>query len=95
MTLFNINKILTCCELQKTFLYLIDYINYHKLQQDHPCVIELIREQYLEKPAPKLEPLVLNSPEIIDPSAGQTKIILNHLNNKVENILKEEQLTIN
>ena len=28
----------------------MDYVNEHKLAQDHPCVINLIRQMYLKAP---------------------------------------------
>ena len=57
-------------------------MNTHRLQQDHPCVIEIIRRKYLHNPSPPLE-LKLSHPEIVDQSAGQSAIVLPHLNNKV------------
>ena len=71
-----------------THLYLIrfdfiaDYINYHRLQQDHFCVIEMIRKNYLNQPAPETESLVLRNPQTVDASAGQAGAILRHLNNQ-------------
>jgi len=71
-----------------THLYLIrfdfiaDYINYHRLQQDHFCVIEIIRKNYLNQPAPETESLVLRNPQTVDASAGQAGAILRHLNNE-------------
>lgn len=33
-----------------------DYINEQKLAQDHPCVIELIRNMYMSQPSPRHVP---------------------------------------
>ena len=60
-----------------------DYMNEHRLQQDHPCVIETIRRDFLKQPASEKEPLILREPNRIDSSVGQSKAILRHLNNKV------------
>lgn len=65
------------------YAVILDYINYHRLQQDHFCVIEMIRKNYLNQPAPEAESLVLRNPQTVDPSAGQTAAILHHLNNEV------------
>ncbi|EFX71561.1 hypothetical protein DAPPUDRAFT_255633 [Daphnia pulex] len=61
----------------------IDYANANRLQQDHPCVIELIRSQYLHRPSliPNV-PLNLSHPEVADPSAAQSKVALTHLHNQ-------------
>lgn len=59
-----------------------EYINQRRLQQDHPCVIEIIRKQYLNKP-----PVMLGKVEepktITDPSSGQSQIVLRLLKNQV------------
>jgi hypothetical protein len=60
-----------------------DYANANRLQQDHPCVIELIRSQYLYRPSPPNVPLNLSHPEVADPSAAQSKVALTHLHNQV------------
>ncbi len=64
-------------------LPIIEYANDKKLQQDHPCVIRLIREKYLRQPADKNLPYQLDHPERIDSSDGQAKDIRNILKNKV------------
>ncbi|XP_045034690.1 uncharacterized protein LOC116933298 isoform X3 [Daphnia magna] len=61
----------------------IEYANTQKLEQDHPCVIRLIRDHYLHHPAPRDLPYHLNKPEILDPSDGQSKGILHFLRNQV------------
>lgn len=58
-------------------------MNDHRLAQDHPCVIETIRRDYLKQPAADDEPLILREPNKADTSAGQAAAILRHLNNKV------------
>ena len=62
----------------------IEFINAAKLQQDHPCVIHVIRRFYLHHPASKDAPLRLESPDEVEPSAGQALAILKHLNFKVK-----------
>ncbi len=57
-------------------------MNNHRLQQDHPCVIEIIRRKYLHSPSPR-EALNLSHPEVTDQSAGQSAIVLPYLKNKV------------
>ena len=64
-------------------LALKDYINSKRLEQDHPCVIEIIRRDYLRMPSPRQVPYNLSKPKVTDPSAGQTKLVLNRLNNLV------------
>ena len=64
-------------------LSITEYANDKKLQQDHPCVIRLIREKYLRQPADKNLPYQLDHPERIDSSDGQAKDIRNILKNKV------------
>ena len=58
-------------------------MNFNRLQQDHPCVIEIIRRRYLHPPADPDVPYVLNAPNTTDPSAGQAKSILKYLGNQV------------
>uniref|UniRef100_A0A0N8DYR3 Uncharacterized protein n=1 Tax=Daphnia magna TaxID=35525 RepID=A0A0N8DYR3_9CRUS len=60
----------------------MDYANANKLQQDHPCVIQLIRRDYLRPPASKSLAYQMDHPESIDPSDGQSKAILKILQNK-------------
>ena len=62
---------------------ILEYANTNQLQQDHPCVIRLIRESYLRQPAPKNVPYNMNHSETIDPSDGQSKEILRLLHNQV------------
>ncbi|KAK4006761.1 hypothetical protein OUZ56_011919 [Daphnia magna] len=50
------------------------YANAEKLQQDHPCVIHLIRKNYLRQPASRYQPYHLNDKELADPSDGQSKV---------------------
>ncbi len=64
-------------------LILTEYANTHQLQQDHPCVIRLIKNYYLNQPAPKSLPYNLDHLEVIDPSDGQSQAILKILQNKV------------
>jgi hypothetical protein len=65
-----------------------DYANANRLQQDHPCVIELIRSQYLYRSSPPNVPLNLSHPEVADPSAAQSKVALTHLHNQVSYIIR-------
>lgn len=59
----------------------IEYANEHKLQQDHPCLLDIIRRQYLNKPSPADVPLYLDYPNIKDQSAGQVTAVLRLLRN--------------
>ncbi len=65
------------------FIDRAEYANTFKLQQDHPCVIRLIRDNYIGQPAPKNVPYQMDHPETIDPSDGQSKEILRILKNLV------------
>ncbi|XP_046641070.1 protein Star-like [Daphnia pulicaria] len=67
----------------------IEYANTNQLQQDHPCVIRLIRESYLRQPAPKNVPYNMNHSETIDPSDGQSKEILRLLHNQTNGFFIE------
>ncbi len=58
-------------------------MNYNRLQQDHPCVINYIRSHYLKKPSPPNTPLKLDYPDVKDPSDGQPQTIMSLLKNKV------------
>ncbi len=58
-------------------------MNFNRLQQDHPCVINYIRRHYLKEPSPSGTPLNLDYPEVKDPSDGQPDTILHILKNKV------------
>lgn len=62
-------------------------MNEQKMAQDHPCVIDIIRRQFLHPPASANEPYNLyGGGEHIDydPSSGQSRIILDLLKNKVK-----------
>ena len=50
-------------------------MNAHRLQQDDPYVIEIIRRKYLHNASPR-EALSLSHPEVVDPSAGQSATVL-------------------
>nr|CAH0102662.1 unnamed protein product [Daphnia galeata] len=67
----------------------IEYANKYQLQQDHPCVIRLIRENYLRLPAPKSLPYNFNHSETVDPSDGQSKEILRLLQNQTNGFFIE------
>nr|CAH0107082.1 unnamed protein product [Daphnia galeata] len=67
----------------------IEYANANKLQQDHPCVIRLIRRNYLLQPAPISNPYRMDHPEVIDPSDGQSQAILKILQNKTNGFFIE------
>ena len=69
-----------------------EYANANKLQQDHPCVIELIRRQYLHEPAPPNTPLNLKYPKHKNPSAAQSQAILRLLGNLVTSCDFNKQL---
>jgi hypothetical protein len=60
-----------------------EYANAHQLQQNHPCVIYLIKNTYIRQPSSRNLPYKLNFPEIMDPSDGQSKGILRILRNQV------------
>lgn len=62
-----------------------EYINTHRLQQNHPCVIQIIRRDFLYYPLPETE-LHIQFPDVIDPSAGQSSVILPYLKNMVLSI---------
>ncbi|XP_057367395.1 uncharacterized protein LOC130688432 [Daphnia carinata] len=67
----------------------IEYANQNKLQQDHPCVVQLIRKNYLVRPAPKSVPYQLGNPLLLDPSDGQAKGILRILRNQTNGFFIE------
>lgn len=58
-----------------------EYMNSQRLQQDHPCVIEIIRQKYLYYPSAK-DSSPSEDSTALDPSAGQTSIVLPFLGNK-------------
>ena len=64
-------------------VHFLEFMNYNRLQQDHPCVINYIRRHYLKGPSPSDVPLNLDYPEVRDPSDGQPNTILDLLHNKV------------
>ena len=66
----------------------IEFANLNRLQQDHPCVIQLIRRHFLHPPAPKDVPLNLKFPNFTNPSAGQSQTILRYLRNQVINLMQ-------
>ncbi len=65
------------------FFSISDYANANQLQQDHPCVINLLRSNYLRLPAPNNLPYRMDRPEVMDPSDGQSEAILKMLQRKV------------
>jgi hypothetical protein len=60
-----------------------EYANKNQLQQDHPCVIRLIKEKYLRQPASKSLPYRLGDPQPLNPSDGPAQGILRILRNQV------------
>jgi len=61
-------------------------MNALRLQQDHPCVIEMIRKHFLIAPSPPNVSYVLTDPEQHKwpyPTDGQTALILRRLDYKV------------
>lgn len=58
-------------------------MNSNRLQQDHPCVINYIQRHFLNGMPEEKIPLMLDYPEVNDPSDGQPIKILDLLNNKV------------
>ncbi|XP_059352831.1 uncharacterized protein LOC132087713 [Daphnia carinata] len=60
-----------------------EYVNANRLQQDHPCVIKLIRSRYLYQPSLPDVSLNLSRPLVADPSSGQSKVVLAHLHNQI------------
>jgi hypothetical protein len=67
--------------------WISEYANKNKLQQDHPCVIQLIQQKYLRQPSPKTLPYQLGDPQIVDTSDGQAQGILRILRNQVNIII--------
>lgn len=59
---------------------IVDYANRNKLEQDHPCVIEIIKKQFLIPPPPPQVSLALNSLPIADHSLGKSAVILRFSN---------------
>ncbi len=60
-----------------------EHANVEKLQQDHPCVLHLIKKLYLRQPTPRNQSYLLNNGALADPSDGQSKGILRILRNQV------------
>ncbi len=59
----------------------IDAINTVSMEQDDPCILHQLRNNYLEPPSK--ESLSLEHPETENPSMGQAQSVLEILNNKV------------
>lgn len=58
-----------------------DAINSLDVRQDDPCILNVIRKQYLYPPSEK--PLNLKNPDVENTSMGQAQTVLEILNNKV------------
>lgn len=54
------------------------------IQQDDPCILNLIRSQFLHPPSP-VKNLKLDPPIVENPSMGQAQSILEILKNQVIN----------
>ena len=67
--------------------FILEYVNANKLQQDHPCVLEVIRRLFLNKPSPPDAPLRLDHMEQLNPSAGQVTAVQRILRNLVISLL--------
>ncbi|XP_059352857.1 protein Star-like [Daphnia carinata] len=65
------------------------YVNSHQLQQDHPCVIDIIRCMYLHSPSSTNGSALVERAGVSDPSAGQSSIVLPYLNNKTDGFFVE------
>jgi hypothetical protein len=52
------------------------------MDQDDPCILSLLRGQYLHPPSKNK--LSLEAPEVTNPSMGQAQSILEILKNKVQ-----------
>ena len=62
----------------------LEYVNTHRLQQDHPCVLEIIRREFIHEPAPAEEAYKgLHNKDVLDPSDGQATAIMRLLRNQV------------
>jgi hypothetical protein len=55
------------------------------MQQYRPCVLRLIKNQYLQQTTLRSKPYWLNNKVLADPSDGQSKGILRILRNQVKN----------
>lgn len=58
-----------------------DAVNMVKMEQDDPCILNVLRSTFLEPPSKGK--LSLDNPETENPSMGQAQSILEILNNKV------------
>lgn len=58
-------------------------MNFNRLPQDHPCVINYLRRHVLKAPASPHLPLKLDYPELNDPSMGQPNEILDIMRRQV------------
>ena len=56
--------------------HVTEYANSHRLQQDHPCVLELVKRSFLKEPFSRDVPYGLHQMQKLDPSAGQAKAIM-------------------
>lgn len=63
--------------------FISGYVNTNRLPQDHPCVIDIIRNNYLQRPTNRSVPYKLSNPQILDPSDGQSRAVLRLLRNQV------------
>jgi hypothetical protein len=54
-------------------ILLKEYANAHKLQQDHPCLLDIIRRQHLNKPSPSDVPLFLDYPNVNKDQSAEVK----------------------
>ena len=57
-------------------LHVTEYANSQRLQQDHPCVLELVKRSFLKEPFPRHVPYELRQKDKRDPSAGQANAIM-------------------
>jgi hypothetical protein len=77
-------------DCQNLFYTFIDLANQNKLQQDHPCVLHLIRKLFLRKPASWNNSYYLREPEFINPSKGPSQAVLRLLRNQVNPTLESD-----
>lgn len=66
-----------------------EYANTFELEQDHPCVIDLIRKKFLRPPARRNLPYQMSQPSLLDPSDGQSQAILRLLRNQTNGFFIE------
>lgn len=64
-----------------TFMPIAENVNSAVMEQDDPCILSLLRGQYLHPPSKNM--LSLEAPEVTNPSMGQAQSILEILKNKV------------